>query len=185
MILGPGAPVPTLGASPHRPGRPAVYPLRLPASSVGGPVPCGGTISRAVDRRQRKLANEARVRARVFAHYGTECACCGAAEDLTIDHVNGDGVKHRAELGGYAGKGGVGFYYWLIRQGFPEGYQALCRPCNVSKGRGSRCRLHWEWDGVRRPWYPRRKPGSLFPARAGTGGVRGPLSNIPAYQNTT
>jgi len=30
---------------------------------------------------------------------------------------------------------------WLVKNGFPEGFQTLCRPCNVSKKRGTRCRL--------------------------------------------
>lgn len=75
------------------------------------------------------------VRGKVLAHYGTSCACCGTTEDLTIDHIDGNGREHRAEVGG------SGVYLWLIRQGFPEGYQTLCRPCNTSKGRGSRCIL--------------------------------------------
>src|SRR5262245_47553294 len=36
-----------------------------------------------------------------FAHYGTECACCGEThiEFLGIDHINGGGHKHRKEIG--------------------------------------------------------------------------------------
>ncbi len=32
-------------------------------------------------------------------------------------------------------------YRWLIRNGFPEGFQTLCMPCNSSKRDGDRCRL--------------------------------------------
>lgn len=85
------------------------------------------------------------LRAAVYNHYGYVCACpgCGATEDLTIDHVNGDGASHRLELFGRAQSNGGGsrWYRWLIGQGFPSDYQTLCRPCNASKWRGVRCRL--------------------------------------------
>ncbi len=72
----------------------------------------------------------------VLDHYGHACTCCGATERLTVDHVNGDGHIHRAQVGG-----GWAIYRWLISNGFPDGFQILCRPCNVSKKRGARCRL--------------------------------------------
>lgn len=84
-------------------------------------------------------ARLARVRAQVFGHYGTCCACCGSTDDLTIDHTVTDGAAHRAKRFGH--RGGLNFYLWLIREGFPDGYQTLCRPCNSSKATGSRCRL--------------------------------------------
>lgn len=88
--------------------------------------------------RVRRRASE--VRAQVFGHYGTACACCSRTDDLSIDHIAGDGRQHRDELFGRQG-GGVEFYLWLITRGFPEGYQTLCRPCNGSKATGTRCRL--------------------------------------------
>ena len=78
--------------------------------------------------------------AAVFGHYGTACACCGETGNLTIDHINGDGKEHRASLN-RTNTTGQAFYYWLIRNGFPEGFQALCRPCNVNKGTRERCQL--------------------------------------------
>lgn len=88
-----------------------------------------------------------RIRAAVFDHYGRVCACpgCGATGRLTIDHPGGDGNKHRAELFGNRRQGGVPFYRWLIRAGFPAGYVTMCRPCNNSKGDGLACRL-WHGD---------------------------------------
>lgn len=77
----------------------------------------------------------ARVRVKVFDHYGRACACCGVARQLTIDHVNGDGREHRARIGVRT------LYVWLVRNGFPDGFQTLCRPCNRSKGTGPVCRL--------------------------------------------
>lgn len=71
----------------------------------------------------------------VFAHYGERCACCGEGERLflTIDHVANDGAAHRRSLPGLIGKGGSSFFDWLVRQGFPKGFQTLCRNCNWGK----------------------------------------------------
>lgn len=70
----------------------------------------------------------------VLTHYGgtpPKCACCGETEldFLTIDHINGGGNKHRRQLFGHA-VGGYHFYYWLIKNNFPEGYRVLCWNCN-------------------------------------------------------
>ena len=105
------------------------------ADDTGVPSP-GREKQRARDQRKR-----ARARERVFAHYGEVCACCGTAENLTIDHIDGSGGEHRMELFGTE-KPGRQFYIWLIRNGFPEGLQSLCASCNYSKGKGDRCRLH-------------------------------------------
>lgn len=78
----------------------------------------------------------------VFAHYGETCACCGGAESLTIDHVNGDGARHRQELFGDSSNFSHDTYRWLIENDFPEGFQTLCKSCNASKGGGERCRLN-------------------------------------------
>jgi hypothetical protein len=93
---------------------------------------------------EQKRQRTARLRARVFAHYGDICACCGTAESLTIDHVNGNGTGHRREVLGRPNTGGVQFYFWLIRNDFPDGFQTLCMPCNQSKSTGPRCRIDHE-----------------------------------------
>ena len=80
------------------------------------------------------------VRELVFDHYGWQCACCGTTRNLSIDHVDGLGKEHREELGFHWGSERT--YIWLVQQGFPDGFQAMCRPCNTSKGRGLVCRLH-------------------------------------------
>lgn len=78
----------------------------------------------------------------VFAHYGTSCVCCGTTENLSIDHIDGNGHEHRTAIFGKSqGRAGNTFYWWLVKQGFPPGYQTLCRRCNTSKGRGRRCIL--------------------------------------------
>jgi hypothetical protein len=91
----------------------------------------------AVARARRDALKE-----KIFGHYGRACSCCGATEDLTLDHVNGDGAQHRLELyGNPQGSGGTRFYRWLIKQGLPPGYQTLCRRCNISKAKGEFCRI--------------------------------------------
>jgi len=91
--------------------------------------------------RERQRDYRADLRAAVFTHYGTVCACCGTAKRLSIDHVSGDGAEHRERLYGRRNGGGVQFWRWLIKQGFPQGYQTLCLPCNQSKGNGKRCKI--------------------------------------------
>jgi hypothetical protein len=73
------------------------------------------------------------LRAEVLAHYGNKCACCGEThpEFLGIDHINGGGNKHRREPG--VGSG-AGFYLWLKKHHYPEGFQVLCHNCNLAKG---------------------------------------------------
>jgi len=99
-----------------------------------------------------RAANRERLRARsrryddairqaAFGHYGRECACCGATENLTIDHVDGSGAAHRTALFGNGDVAGARFWLWLVKNWFPPGFQSLCRPCNASKAQGDCCRL--------------------------------------------
>jgi hypothetical protein len=44
------------------------------------------------------VARRARIKTAVFRHYGEECACCGSSENLTIDHVRGNGKQHMARI---------------------------------------------------------------------------------------
>lgn len=70
------------------------------------------------------------VREKVFDYYGWSCACCGETVSgfLTMDHMRGGGNKHRKITGS-----GARFYAWLVREGFPYGYQTLCYNCNCGK----------------------------------------------------
>ena len=72
----------------------------------------------------------------VFDHYGNICICCKETrtEFLTIDHINGEGAKHRKKVGA-----GSRFYRWLINNDFPEGFQTLCMNCNFSRGKFGYC----------------------------------------------
>lgn len=72
----------------------------------------------------------------VFDRYGRSCACCGLTipEFLTIDHIDGGGTRHRRLIGW-----GVNFYYWLVKQGLPDGYRTFCMNCNWSYGQYGYC----------------------------------------------
>jgi hypothetical protein len=100
--------------------------------------------SREANRERLRREHEGN-REAVLGHYGRSCTCCGTAEHLTIDHVNGDGRRHREQIG----HGGAELYRWLVANGFPEGFQTLCRPCNKSKGNGQLCRLQHARAGAR------------------------------------
>ena len=83
-------------------------------------------------------AREEKVRKAVFAFYGGEnptCACCGEEhrEFLTIDHIDGEGAKHRKEIG----RGHL--YDWLVKNNFPDGFRILCMNCNWSRGKRGYC----------------------------------------------
>lgn len=70
--------------------------------------------------------------------YGGACICCGEThlEFLTIDHINGDGKKHREELK----RRGVSFYTFLREQGFPQdSLRLLCMNCNFATRYGKPC----------------------------------------------
>jgi hypothetical protein len=57
------------------------------------------------------------------------CACCGESIllFLALDHVNGGGYQQHRELGG------GGFYSWLRKNNYPEGFQLLCHNCNFGR----------------------------------------------------
>ncbi len=81
-------------------------------------------------RRQMKTKREER-RALVLKHYGGDppkCAICSSDvyDTLCIDHTEGGGNKHRAELKRKTDS----FYRWLIKQGYPDGFRVLCHNCN-------------------------------------------------------
>ena len=83
-------------------------------------------------RRQRARRITRQLLQQAVHAYGGKCAHCGEDEllFLTIDHVYGCGEADRK-----LGRGGVGMYYWLRDNGFPDGFQVLCWNCNWKKGR--------------------------------------------------
>ncbi len=81
----------------------------------------------------KRVQARRRQRAAALAAYSAtavpSCVCCGETilAFLAIDHVNGGGSKHRQETGG------GGFYVWLKRNGYPDGFQVLCHNCNFGR----------------------------------------------------
>lgn len=94
-----------------------------------------------VKHNARSEPNYQLIKDQVFAAYGGyKCACCGMIdthEFFCIDHIDGDGHKHR----GSTGKRilGINMYLWLRRNGYPSDYQVLCHSCNVAKGTQTEC----------------------------------------------
>ena len=73
------------------------------------------------------------VRDQVYRAYGGyRCACCGETEPtfLSIDHINNDGSKHKREHRLHTGEQ---MYRWLVRNGYPAGFQILCMNCQWGK----------------------------------------------------
>jgi len=68
-------------------------------------------------------------------HYSPSITCvlCGFKDvrALTIDHIDGGGIKHRQELAktGVRLPGTWYFYRWLRDSNYPEGYRVLCMNC--------------------------------------------------------
>lgn len=84
--------------------------------------------------KHRKVARDSRraLRLLVLEQYGDACACCGETEEtfLTIDHINGDGNRHREEVGNTS----TAVYRVIRQEGYPtDKYQILCFNCNRSK----------------------------------------------------
>jgi hypothetical protein len=82
--------------------------------------------------RRNQRERNVRQRLQAIAHYsnGTmSCGCCGEKADkfLTLDHVNGGGMKHRKEPGFKT------LSNWLVRHNYPPGYQVLCFNCNCGR----------------------------------------------------
>lgn len=89
---------------------------------------------------QRQVENMKQL---VLGHYSNEtirCLCCGESERdfLVIDHINGHGNEHRKQIFGRL-QGGYAFYRWLVKQGYPPGFQVLCSNCNMSKAKHGVC----------------------------------------------
>lgn len=80
-------------------------------------------------RYRRQLREEA------ISAYGGKCVCCGECGFLFlgIDHIDGGGNAHRAEVLGAKNRAGARFYAWLKRHGWPEGFRVLCFNCNMAR----------------------------------------------------
>lgn len=70
----------------------------------------------------------------VFKYYccgDIKCKRCGFYDirALTIDHINGEGFKHKKELG----SAGNTMYRWIKKHNYPPGFQVLCMNCQFIK----------------------------------------------------
>jgi len=88
--------------------------------------------------RKAEIRKRRKIKAKVMKAYGGKCECCGEDrfEFLTIDHIDGNGSKHKREV---VGGGGDKFYWWLQRNKFPKGFRVLCFNCNCSRGSFGYC----------------------------------------------
>lgn len=92
-----------------------------------------------IDLAQKALLDNKQIKLIVMQHYSNnhipECKICKQKDIryLTIDHINAGGYEHRKKnkISGC----GTTFYRWLIKNGFPNGFQVLCIACNWEKGR--------------------------------------------------
>lgn len=80
------------------------------------------------------------IKKKIIFHYSKGsncCACCGETiyEFLTIDHINGNGRKHRAEID----RRGYEYYLWIVQNNYPDGLRILCMNCNFSLGMWGYC----------------------------------------------
>ncbi len=91
------------------------------------------------NNRERSLLNTVvrrqTLKEKVLRHYGNgklACVRCGFKDirSLSIDHIGGDGNKHRRELGQPEG---LHIYEWLKTNGYPKGFQTLCMNCQFIK----------------------------------------------------
>lgn len=75
------------------------------------------------------------LRKKIINGYGGKCECCGerTEEFLTIDHISGNGAKHRKNING-------SLYLFLKNKNFPRnGFRLLCYNCNCSRGAYGYC----------------------------------------------
>lgn len=81
---------------------------------------------------QQRRNNRQKLRQKVLDMYGRKCEHCGEIREkmLTIDHINGDGGKHRKKVG----KQSEAICKDVLKEYRPDLYQILCIACNWHKG---------------------------------------------------
>jgi len=87
------------------------------------------------EERLKARQRNAELKTKTMNLYGGKCECCGETEIdfLAIDHVNGDGNKHRKTF-----KGSI--YQWLKKNNYPSvGFRVLCHNCNMATRYGRIC----------------------------------------------
>lgn len=94
---------------------------------------------------QRRNMHNLRTRwkAKIYRHYGNQCACCGELEEkfLSIDHINNDGFKQRQYVNGKRNSwSSYRVYCHILRNNYPTDLQLLCMNCNYGKKQnGGKC----------------------------------------------
>ena len=83
-------------------------------------------------KRARKNRHNAATKQKIMEYYSggsVVCARCGFSDvrALSIDHINNDGAQHRRQVGSN------NVYAWIVRNGFPDGFQVLCMNCQFIK----------------------------------------------------
>lgn len=88
------------------------------------------------DLRARERARHLKLKLEAIKRFGGKCACCGEKryQFLSFDHVDGDGVFHRRELGGKVPVRGPHFLRRLKRDGWKTKYKLrlLCMNCHMA-----------------------------------------------------
>lgn len=91
------------------------------------------------EARKKLQKSRQKVKFEILKKYGGDppkCACCGEKiiEFLTIDHINGDGNKHRKME-----PAAKDICYWLRSHKYPNGYRVLCMNCNFAMRFNKEC----------------------------------------------
>lgn len=73
---------------------------------------------------------QSKLRINLFNAYGNSCKFCGSFENLSLDHVQGDGKQRRLDLG----KNTYTHYRDALSEINHDKYQILCKTCNWMKG---------------------------------------------------
>jgi len=86
-------------------------------------------------RAENSKAKHVALKAQVLTYYGNgklACVQCGETRTacLSIDHINGGGTEQRANT---KLRSSNAFYRWLVKKGYPKGYQTLCMNCQFIK----------------------------------------------------
>lgn len=92
---------------------------------------CTNCFARQKERMRERLQQSQDI---VYHRYGGyRCTCCGETirQFLSLDHIHGDGNKHRKEIGGRMPQ----LYKWIIANDFPPIFQVLCLNCNIGRHR--------------------------------------------------
>lgn len=103
------------------------------------------------DGRSSSTRHNIRRRYKVLQHYSgkevPDCECCGCDiyEFLSLDHVEGNGGKHRSEIG--SGR----IYAWVWKNKLPPGFRVLCHNCNQAIGMYGYCPHHHPELAVKAP----------------------------------